>query len=354
MKDATLFGYLLVFFAAVTWGTSSLFFRGLNSAGIGPLSAVFWRSGLMAVVCLCVWMLVRGSSRRDNKRCEVLCERPVFPNTRDILRFALLGFINIVAVQYLFAYSVLLTSIAVAVTLQYTAPFFVTVLSRLVYKEPITPLKIVGLVISVSGLALAVGLVDLLSGGTPPVSPLAITVGLTSGFFYGLYTLLLKGSSMEHHPIYLNMWVMTFGALSASAVALVGARGIQVPSGLVSWGLVVILSLIPGVLGFYLYTAGLARVESSRASIIATVEPVAAGFFAFLFWGEIVSVTQAIGTAMVIAGIISVGLDQKLKRNPMPSCVYAEQKADAHHIGHHKAASIAHEGQGQASHWHQA
>ncbi|HHY37582.1 MAG TPA: EamA family transporter [Clostridia bacterium] len=354
MKDATLFGYLLVFLAAVTWGTSGLFFRGLNSAGIGPLSAVFWRSGLMAVVCFCVWMLVLWSGRRNGKRTEVPSEIPVFPNTRNILRFALLGFINIVPVQYLFAYSVLLTSVAVAVTLQYTAPFFVTVLSRLVYKEPITPLKMAGLVISVSGLALAVGLVDLLSGGASSVSPLAIAVGLTSGFFYGLYTLLLKGSSTEHHPIYLTMWVMTFGALSASIVALVGGEGIRVPSGPAPWGLVVLLSLLPGVLGFCLYTAGLARVESSRASIIATVEPVAAGFFAFLFWGEMVSVTQAVGMVMVIAGVISVGLDGKLKRNFVPSCVYAEQKADAYKVGHHRATSIAHEGQGQPGHGHKA
>lgn len=355
MRDTTVVGYLLVFLAAVTWGTSSLFFRGLNAAGIGPLSAVFWRSSLMASACFCLWMLIlRGVSRRNTESISGSCDRPVLRNARGVWRFALLGFINIVPVQYLFAYSVLLTSIAMAVTLQYTAPFFVTILSRLLYKEPITPFKMAGLIISVSGLALAVGLKDLLSGGPPSVAPLAIAVGLTSGFFYGLYTLLLKRSSMEHHPIYLNMWVMAFGALSASMVALAGGRGLEVPSGVVPWGLVFALSLLPGLLGFYLYTTGLARVESSRASIVATIEPVAAGIFGFLFWGETISYTQAVGMAMVIAGIISVGLDGRSKRNLVPARVYAEKKTDTHHVGHHGTTAVAHERQGQPGHGHQA
>ncbi|WP_410510315.1 EamA family transporter [Methanosarcina hadiensis] len=49
------------------------------------------------------------------------------------------------------------------------------------------------------------------------------------------------------------------------------------------------LCLFPGMLAYLLYTKGLENVESSRASIVATIEPVMGTLIGFFFFGEVLS-----------------------------------------------------------------
>lgn len=311
----------------------------------------------MSLASLCIWYFLKCSKTQSTSGPQVTPIKSSDPDSDRQAAFglgylALLGFINVVPVQYLFAYSVNLTSIAMAVTLQYTAPIFVTVLSRFIYKEPITVAKLTGLAVAVAGLSMAVGIQDVLLGGELSISPLAIAVGLTSGFFYGLYTLLLKRLSLDYHPVYLNIWVMGSGALSAFILATLTRTGIVVPSGWISWRGVLLLSFGPGLLGFYMYTIGLSRVESSRASIVATVEPVAAGLLGYLVFEEMISPVQAIGMGMVITGIAFVGLEAKLKHDLVPSRVYCEEKADTDHVHYQRTAAVACKGEGQSGDGH--
>ena len=49
------------------------------------------------------------------------------------------------------------------------------------------------------------------------------------------------------------------------------------------------LGLFPTVFAYFLYTKGLEEVESSRASIVATVEPVVGTLVGVFFFGEMLS-----------------------------------------------------------------
>ncbi|WP_331490940.1 DMT family transporter [Aquibacillus rhizosphaerae] len=60
------------------------------------------------------------------------------------------------------------------------------------------------------------------------------------------------------------------------------------------------------MLPFLLYTKGLSVIESSKASIIATIEPVVASVFAFIIFNEYLNVWQYFGIILVILAIIIV------------------------------------------------
>ncbi len=60
------------------------------------------------------------------------------------------------------------------------------------------------------------------------------------------------------------------------------------------------------MLAFMLYTKGLEKVESSRASIVATVEPVVATFMSFALFQETLNIFQYIGIILVILAVIIV------------------------------------------------
>ena len=55
---------------------------------------------------------------------------------------------------------------------------------------------------------------------------------------------------------------------------------------------------------FGLYFVGINYIRSTRASITATLEPISAGFIAYLFLGEILEPLQILGGVLVIAAIV--------------------------------------------------
>jgi drug/metabolite transporter (DMT)-like permease len=60
------------------------------------------------------------------------------------------------------------------------------------------------------------------------------------------------------------------------------------------------------VLAFICYTEGINRIGAARASITATLEPITAGFIAWLLLGETMELWQILGAALVIASVIGL------------------------------------------------
>ena len=66
------------------------------------------------------------------------------------------------------------------------------------------------------------------------------------------------------------------------------------------------LGIFPTVLAYILYTIGLSLVESSRASIASTLEPVVAALVGVLLFGEILSAWQVLGMGLVLLAVVIV------------------------------------------------
>ena len=69
---------------------------------------------------------------------------------------------------------------------------------------------------------------------------------------------------------------------------------------LTSAGLVVVCTVLP----YLLYTAGLARIESSKAAILACVEPVVAALVGILAFHESMSPTVGVGVLAILAAVV--------------------------------------------------
>ncbi|MEJ2366022.1 MAG: DMT family transporter, partial [Deltaproteobacteria bacterium] len=59
---------------------------------------------------------------------------------------------------------------------------------------------------------------------------------------------------------------------------------------------------------FGLYFMGINYIRSTRAAITATLEPISAGFIAYLFLGETLAPLQVLGGILVIAAIVLLQL----------------------------------------------
>lgn len=72
------------------------------------------------------------------------------------------------------------------------------------------------------------------------------------------------------------------------------------------WPYVLALSLIPTVIAYLLYTRGLSMLESSRASITATIEPVIAVLIGIFFLGDQLTLWQVLGIVFILGAVISI------------------------------------------------
>ena len=90
------------------------------------------------------------------------------------------------------------------------------------------------------------------------------------------------------------------------------------------YGWVFLMAIVATVMPITLTVAGIRRIGSSRASMVATVGPVVTIFFGYLFLGEPITALQLCGAALVVVGVLAIATkrdsaSQSLSRNPSAS-----------------------------------
>ncbi len=91
------------------------------------------------------------------------------------------------------------------------------------------------------------------------------------------------------------------------------------------WMWILYIAVVGTVLPFSLFFVGINYVRSTRAMITATLEPISAGFMAWLALGETLDVPQVLGAALVIAAIVLLQLQHE--HDPLAPEVVRSQQA---------------------------
>lgn len=289
-------GYLLAVSAAILWGTLGIFAKILYSYKIDPVTIVFFRALFAFLICLFILALLDPSSIKIK--------------LKHVLFFALFGIISVGIFYALYFYTIKITTIATAAILLYTSPAFVVILSWLFFREPLSASKITALFFVMIGCAFVVGIYR---PGILKINLLGILAGLGSGLTFGLYTIFSKRALQSYKPRTVLLYSLGFGTAFLYFILPKGAI-VNGNYPLIFWTLALILAIFPTLLAFAFYISSLRHIEASRASIIITIEPVAAAVFAYFILGEYLEPLQIFGGLMVIAGAILAQSSSKPNR----------------------------------------
>ena len=270
--------------AAALWGIIGLWNRQLMAGGISPTGIVVVRNfGGMALLAALF----------------ALRDRSVFHVERAHLKYFFgTGVVSVMLFTVCYFNCQKLCSLAVASILLYTAPSFVVILSAILWKEPVTKKKLLALLLTLVGCACVCGV---FSGGLSVTLP-GILLGLGAGFFYALYSIFGRYALAHYSSMTVTVWTFLFAG-PASLVLLRPADVKALAADPKLWALAVGLVVFSTVLPYVFYTRGLARVESGRASIMASLEPVVASLAGVLVFGEPMSPLTLAGILCVLAGV---------------------------------------------------
>ncbi|GAB3163031.1 DMT family transporter [Telluribacter humicola] len=281
--------YIFIAAAAFLWGMIGLFVSQLYDLGFTTNQVVAVRA-LSAAAFLGLYTLLTNWRLLKIK----LSDSKYFVGT---------GIISIVLFNWCMFSAIRETSISVATILLYTAPAFVTILSRFLFNEVITTRKVLALVTTLAGCGMVVGI-----GGSAtdhPVSLYGILLGLGSGFFYALYSVFGKYALQKYDSLTVTLYTFVFAAVAITPFSDIQQVVRQLHQ-TETWLYIAGLCLFSTTLAYLLYTKGLQVIESSRASIVATIEPVVASLIGVLVFREVVSIGQYLGIGLVLAAVVIV------------------------------------------------
>ena len=277
---------LFILLAASLWGSMGIFVRYFDQIGLRAMDVVLLRVTVAAVLL----PLVVGVMHPKGFKVRL----------RDLWCFFGTGILSIAMFSFCYFYTITLTSLSVAAVLLYLAPILVMLLSAVLFKEKITPLKALACAVAFLGCVL----VSDLRGGAVPL--LALLTGFLSAFGYAMYSIFSRfAMNRGYHSLTITLYTFWFSIIGVLPFAEpIHAFSAVAEAGIEGWGMMMLMGIITAVLPYIFYTLGLCGLEAGKASIMASLEPVVATLIGMAAFGEIPSLLSFFGILLVLAGVV--------------------------------------------------
>ncbi len=232
---------------------------------------------------------------------------------KDIPYFLGTGSFGIAFFNLCYYNTIAVSSLSVAAILLYTAPIFVMIFSVPLFGEKMTVRKITALALAFAGCVLVSGI---LTGASAGLTPKAFAIGIMSGIGYAIYTIFSKYAVKKGYSgATINFYTFAFASITCIALADFGQitdamteGGISVIILIIAFGL--ITTLIPNLA----YVQGLKYVETGKASIMASIEPVVASVFGFIIFAEVPTIYGILGMVSVIGALVLLNIKTEDKK----------------------------------------
>lgn len=277
-------GFVYVLAAAFMWGVIGIFAKEVLAEGITALEIAFWRATL-------AWgmFLIHATILK-----QVKVSRTDLPY--------LFGFGFICVTLFYGSYQIAIRDVgmAMAAVLLYTAPAWVAFMSWLVLKEKMTLTKTACVAMTIIGVGCISLGPGLLNGGGFQLNTFGLIAGLVSGFTYALYYIFGKKFLYKYPTPTIFVYALPFGALLLLPFVEFHTKSAY------AWTMLLSMAAVTSYGAFNAYYAGLKRLEATRASVIATFEPVVAAVFAYIIFGEKFSMLGYMGSCLIIAAVFMV------------------------------------------------
>ena len=277
-------GYGLAVAAAVLWSVIGPLSRACFAAGMEPGEVAFWRLALGGL-CFLLHALLRGECHTS--RHDATC-------------FVLFGIFGVASFFLSLQVAIERSGAALAIILMNTAPAWVAVFSRMLFKEHSSRGQLLALVLAMAGTVLVC-----LSGGSlgGPTSLLGLACGLISGFTYAL-----------QYP-FCVWWKDRYSTAMLFAATFLPAAAVLWPfthfatdKPLSVWLVLLALGTLTTYGAYFTYGLSLRLISPVRAAIISNLEPVLGTFLAWMFWNEMFLPIGWAGCVLVLFAVILLTL----------------------------------------------
>lgn len=279
--------YLLLTVCAMCWGGNAIAGR----FAVGEISPMLLTMFRWLGVALLVWSFAGA---------KIMEEAPVLKaNLGYFMLMGAIGFSGFNILYYLAAHSTTAINLGI---LQGAVPICVLIGAFIAYRTPITAVQVMGIVITVLGVAVVT-----VKGDPGNLFHLVFNIGdllmLAACFVYSIYAVLLR---KRPEVTGLAMFaVMSISALVASLPFVLWeyvSGSLLWPRG-TGWLIVAFVVLFPSFTSQLFFMRGVQLIGPGRAGVFINLVPIFASAFSVLFLGEHFALFHGVGMALVLGGI---------------------------------------------------
>lgn len=278
-------GILLAIVAGATFGLIPVFSIPVMAAGMGYISALFYRFAIGALFMLAFIMYRQNSLRL---------------RWGDVWRISILAFMYTVCAITLFVSYDYISS-GVATSLVYTNPIWCTIIGLLFLGEKLSLRKVVAIATATLGVMLLTGFF----AEDARFSAWGIFLGLLSGIGYGVYLVLLPRLRLSKMPsLKLTFYIFAFTALFLAVYAFVMEDGIEPVRDNGVLVNLLMLGLIPTAISNICVTMSLRLIDTTIVAILGAFEPLTAIVAGVLLLDEVCGLDTVSGGLLVLFAVI--------------------------------------------------
>lgn len=287
---------IFVVLAALFWGVSGGIGGILMADGWDAFVVSFYR-GAIGLLCVLIWLVLRPhSSGLTNRR---------------LWFWSVIAGVGVAGNFSFYFLSIAHGSVAVAVTLMYSAPVFVYLVSFALRLESPTPLKWVAIVVVILGVVLLTQIYDV---GASGVTAMGVGAGLLAGLSYAIFIFGFKYAAPHGSP----QAILSI-AFTILATILIWPSDVGQTVAVLStpdWPLFAVLGVLGAGLSFVLYIIGLNHTAPAVASVVAMVEPVTATLFGVVVLSEILVGPQILGMGLILVTVTALSVYSNSGQTP--------------------------------------
>ena len=282
--------YVRLALVAVAWGGT--FIAGRSLAGVAPMFSACLRF-VLASAALSLFLLLSGKGFRR-------------VNVRQAIVVTLLGFCGIFSYSFFFFSGLQYISASRAALIVALNPAVMTLIAYLFYRERVTALKVLGIVLCFCGVALVVG------GGEAQGAAGArgwLGEALIGGcvLSWSAYSVFCKTVVRQLGPLHTVTYSIYAGTVML--VLYAAASGVLHVDAVWRFSMAEIASLFYlGVIGsavaYIWYYEGIKQIGVARASVFIAINPLSAVIFGAALLGEQLTLATLLGGVLIISGIV--------------------------------------------------
>jgi drug/metabolite transporter (DMT)-like permease len=295
---------ILLLLSAI-WGASFMFIR-IAAPAFGPVWLVEFRLTIaLGALILYAWILKHRLS--------------IFRQWKQLL---VLGAVNASIPFFLISFAELTIPASMAAILNATTPLFTAILARFWTGEPLTPLKISGLLLGFAGVAVLVG-------WTPVEMGLSLFVAvfcmLLAAFLYGV------GSIYAKEKFQASALELSIGQLAGAAVSLAPWAAFSLPRSAIPWHAVwsmLALSLLCTAFAYLLYFHLIKEAGPTKTVYVTFLAPAFGVIWGVLLLDESVTSGTLTGLGMIFGSIFLLTGRASEKKQPLPEERQVSTEAD--------------------------
>jgi drug/metabolite transporter (DMT)-like permease len=289
MKRLT--GILFIVISAASFGTLAIFGRLLYADGLDTFSMMFLRFGFAALLMTFI-LFVR---------------REKFPRGKILLLLLGMGAIGYVGQSFSYLSAIKYSSAGLVALLLYLYPMFVFVLSVVFFHEKISWLKVLAIVIALTGTAL---IVDPKGG-----QPLGILFSIAAALIYSGY--IIVGTNVTKQVSPFQSSTVIFASAGLVYGVLMSINGPHFPTTTLGWihiaGIVLVATIIPVAT----FLAGLERIGPTNSAMLSTLEPVVTVLLAAWLFGEKLAWIVLVGGGLILVAVLLLTRGELGKRSSL-------------------------------------